>query len=248
MQADGTIRRKAIPIRKMWLLCYSIQICFISFIFVSSGSEYMPAIIETYFVKTYCLGENLQNPIYCVKIHTPERFCGGVLLDKHIFVINGSGGVGKDTVCDMAARFWKVQNISSITPILDVARAAGWDGIKTPASRRFLSQLKEICTQFNDLPFRYCMAQLEDFLRNDQQILFVHIREPEEIERFRDAAGERCKAVLVRRPALEQERGALGNRSDDGVTSYVYDGVFLNDGPLDGLAEKVRDFFERLLT
>lgn len=168
-------------------------------------------------------------------------------MDKHIFVINGSGGVGKDTVCAMAARFWRVQNISSITPILDVARAAGWDGAKTPASRRFLSQLKEVCTEFNDLPFRYCMEQLANFRQGDNEILLVHIREPEEIDRFRQAAGEGCKAVLVRRPALEQERGLLGNRSDDGVGEYAYDGVFLNDGPLDGMPEKVRSFFEGML-
>lgn len=168
-------------------------------------------------------------------------------MDKHVFIINGSGGVGKDTVCDMAACFWRVQNISSITPILDVARAAGWDGVKTPASRRFLSQLKEICTEFNDLPFRYCMEQLELFRQSDRQLLFVHIREPEQIARFRDAAGEGCQTILVRRPALEQARGPLGNRSDDGVNGYDYDHVFVNDGPLDTLPDKVRRFFESLL-
>ncbi|MCI7124625.1 MAG: hypothetical protein MR935_00240 [Agathobaculum sp.] len=169
-------------------------------------------------------------------------------MDKQVFVINGSGGVGKDTVCEMAARFWKVQNVSSITPILDVARAAGWDGCKTPQARRFLSQLKEACTAFNDLPFRYCIKQYERFLRNDLALLFVHIREPEEIDRFRAAVGAGCKAVLVRRPALEGARGALGNRSDDGVAQYVYDGVFDNDGTLDELPEKVRLFFTGLIS
>ncbi|MFQ9126559.1 MAG: hypothetical protein ACLR4Z_06900 [Butyricicoccaceae bacterium] len=58
-------------------------------------------------------------------------------MDKLVVIINGSGGVGKDTVCEAAAVFWKTRSISSITPILQVARAAGWDGVKTPASRRF---------------------------------------------------------------------------------------------------------------
>ena len=165
------------------------------------------------------------------------------MLDKHVFVINGSGGVGKDTVCVAAARFWKAENISSITPILDVAYAAGWDGRKTPEARRFLSRLKEVCTEFNDLPFSYCMERYHRFLQGDAQILFVHIREPEEIDLFRSAVGESCSTILVRRPALEQARGALGNRSDDGVLEYSYDGVFQNDGDLDGLPEKVHDFF-----
>ena len=174
-------------------------------------------------------------------------FFGGVRVGKHIFVINGSGGVGKDTVCELAARFWRVQNISSITPILDVAYAAGWDGVKTPESRRFLSRLKEACTEFNDLPFCYCMEQYARFVQSDQQLVFVHIREPEEIERFRNAVGKGCRTILVRRPALEQARGPLGNRSDDGVTAYNYDAVFVNDVPLDKLPEKVYAFFGSLL-
>ncbi len=120
-------------------------------------------------------------------------------MTKQVFIINGSGGVGKDTVCSAAAQSWKVQNISSITPILQVAKAAGWDGTKTPAARRFLSQLKADCTEFNDLPFRYCTEQLQIFAENDAELLFVHIREPEEIERFRQTAGVNCKTILVRR-------------------------------------------------
>ena len=149
-------------------------------------------------------------------------------MTKQVFIINGSGGVGKDTVCSAAAQSWKVQNISSITPILQVAKAAGWDGTKTPAARRFLSQLKV-------------------FAENDAELLFVHIREPEEIERFRQTAGVNCKTILVRRPTLEQARGQLGNRSDDGVAAYAYDAEFLNDGSLEELPAKVHDFLQALI-
>ena len=168
-------------------------------------------------------------------------------MTKQVFIINGSGGVGKDTVCSAAAQSWKVQNISSITPILQVAKAAGWDGTKTPAARRFLSQLKADCTEFNDLPFRYCTEQLQIFAENDAELLFVHIREPEEIERFRQTAGVNCKTILVRRPTLEQARGQQGNRSDDGVAAYAYDAEFLNDGSLEELPAKVHDFLQALI-
>ena len=88
-----------------------------------------------------------------------------------------------------------------------------------------------------------CTEQLEAFRRSDEQLLFVHIREPEEIARFREAAGEECRTLLVTRPALEQARGALGNRSDDGVAGYQYDRVFVNDGALDALPDRVHAFF-----
>lgn len=168
-------------------------------------------------------------------------------MKKRVFIINGSGGVGKDTICAVAARFWRTRNISSITPILAVARAAGWDGVKTPAARRLLSQLKEACTAYNDLSFTYCMEQYHAFIQGNEQLLFVHIREPEEIVRFQQAVGDGCESILVRRPSLEAARGRLGNRSDDGVTDYCYDHVFDNDMPLDILPERVRAFFARLL-
>jgi len=104
-------------------------------------------------------------------------------------------------------------------------------------------ELKQSCSEFNDLPFRYCAEQLEAFRRSDEQLLFVHIREPEEIARFRESAGEECRTLLVTRPAMEQARGALGNRSDDGVAGYQYDRVFVNDGALDALPDKVHAFF-----
>lgn len=168
-------------------------------------------------------------------------------VEKRVFIINGSGGVGKDTVCSLAARRWKVRNVSSITPILSVARAAGWDGDKTPSARRFLSRLKEACIEFNDLPFTYCMQQYRQFLDSGDEILFVHIREPEEIVRFSAAVGDSCRTLLVRRPALEEARSTLGNRSDDGVQAYSYDHVFWNDGTLTELPEKVVQFFDALL-
>ena len=80
--------------------------------------------------------------------------------------------------------------------------------------------------------------------RSDAEILFVHIREPEAIMRFREAVSGDCKTVLVQRPVLEQTRGTLGNRSDDGVKNYTYDGIFVNDGALEELPEKVYSFFK----
>ena len=90
-------------------------------------------------------------------------------------------------------------------------------------------------------------TELQIFAENDAELLFVHIREPEEIERFRQTAGVNCKTILVRRPTLEQARGQLGNRSDDGVAAYAYDAEFLNDGSLEELPAKVHDFLQALI-
>lgn len=167
-------------------------------------------------------------------------------MEKRVIIVNGRGGVGKDTICALAAACYRTRNISSIEPIVRIARFGGWDGVKTPASRLLLSRLKTAFTEFSDLSFSYCMQQYVAFLEGDERVLFVHIREPEEIARFRDAVGPACRTLLVRRSALEAE-GPLGNRSDDNVDEYQYDYYFDNDGPLDRLGASVRDFFRLVL-
>ena len=95
-----------------------------------------------------------------------------------------------------------------------------------------------------DLGIQTTMSIVEDLRKKVKE---QHIREPEEIERFRQTAGVNCKTILVRRPTLEQARGQLGNRSDDGVAAYAYDAEFLNDGSLEELPAKVHDFLQALI-
>lgn len=165
-------------------------------------------------------------------------------MNKQIYIINGSGGVGKDTVCAIAAERYAVRNVSSITPIAQIAKFAGWDGRKTPEARRLLARLKEVFTEYNDLSFQYCLRQLAEFRGSPEQILFVHIREPEEIERFRTAAGGGCRTLLVRRPSVES-RGPLGNHADDLVCTYPYDEVLINDSTVERLRTRVFALLER---
>ena len=166
-------------------------------------------------------------------------------MKKTVIIINGRGGVGKDTICDLTASFCRVKNISSITPIVRIARFAGWNGEKTLAARRMLSQLKEVFTEFNDLSFTYCMEQYAEFLKSDEDILFIHIREPEEIARLRQAIGADCKTLLVRRSDPDQT--VYGNRSDDSVEKFDYDLYFENNVPLSELPEAVEKFFDKIL-
>ena len=102
---------------------------------------------------------------------------------------------------------------------------------KTPSVRQLL--------------FRCCIEHHAVFQQSDAGLSFVHIRELEEIIRFRQAVGTNCHAVLVRWLASEQARGALGNRSDDSVDAYDYDGILLNDGTLDQLPQKIHAFWGR---
>ena len=154
-------------------------------------------------------------------------------MKKLAIVINGSGGAGKDTLCEMASKHFKVVNVSSIDPIKQIARENGWNGEKDLRSRKFLADLKQLFTEYNDLPTTYVLGKCEEFLNGEGEIFFVHIREGEQIAHFIEKArliGAEPKSLLVRSKRCES---VYGNASDDDVANYSYDYYYDNDLPLE---------------
>lgn len=162
-------------------------------------------------------------------------------MKKLVVVINGAGGVGKDTLCGFVAEEYRVRNISSVDPIKELARIAGWEGEKTDRARKMLSDLKRLFTEYNDLPLRYIREQHEQFLKSDEQVMFVHIREPEEIARFVETAPEQIRTLLITNSS--REPAVYGNVSDDNVALYQYDGMYDNQYPLEETKELFLRFF-----
>ncbi len=152
-------------------------------------------------------------------------------MQKTVIIINGRGGVGKDTLCELAAKHFRVRNISSITPVKEIAATCGWTGEKTDRARKFLSDLKRTLVAYNDYPTSWVMQQYTAFLKSDDDLLFVHIREPEEIRKLVERTGRRAKTLLIR-GGDRMAAHAYGNRSDDEVEDYPYDYYFTNDRPL----------------
>ena len=168
---------------------------------------------------------------------------------KAVLVINGVGGVGKDTLCDLAAKHFRVKNISSITPIKEIAAMCGWDGAKDQKGRKFLSDLKLLCVEYNDYPTVWLMRQYHAFLAGDDEIMFVHIREPQEIEKFVRATDGAAKTLLIRGgDRFPQEQHRYGNSADDGVENYRYDYYFMNDGSLDEAERRFTDLLSVILS
>lgn len=163
-------------------------------------------------------------------------------MEKKLIVINGRGGVGKDTLCDFAAKHFKVRNISSVDPIKEIARCGRWNGEKDSKSRKFLSDLKQLFTDYNELPTRYICEQYEEFKKSDEDILFVHIREPKEIEKLKNTLPGCCLALLVTR---DNYNANWGNASDDDVEKYDYDLYFKNDAPLEEAEANFTEFLQK---
>ena len=167
--------------------------------------------------------------------------------NKLIAVINGKGGAGKDTLCECIRDIMPIMNISSVDPIKAIARQHGWNGEKDDRSRRFLAELKRVFAEYNDLPTMYLTEKTKEFLESDAQVLFVHIREPLEIEKYRTAiAPSECVTILVRRE--EVHKGSrYGNAADDGVENYDYDVVFRNAPPLEDAKRRFRELISALM-
>lgn len=153
-------------------------------------------------------------------------------MKKTVIVINGAGGVGKDTLCEFAEKHFKVMNISSITPIKEIAAMCGWSGEKTDKARKFLSDLKALSIEYNDFPTAWATEKYNAFLVSDFEIMFVHIREPEEISKFVAATQNNAKTLLVR-GGDRMTKSNYGNVSDDSVEKYAYDYYFVNDKTLE---------------
>ena len=165
-------------------------------------------------------------------------------MKKVTVVINGVGGCGKDTLIEELHDYYNVRNVSSITPIKEIAKIIGWKGTKDDKSRKFLSDLKALTTEFNEYPLRYILNEQEQFLSSDEDIMFVHIREPEEIEKFVMNSNGKTLTLLVR-PRAELQNKVFGNHSDDDVENYNYDLVFDNDKSIEETKEVWLKFVEK---
>ena len=158
-------------------------------------------------------------------------------MSKNVIVINGAGGVGKDTLCELAAKHFKVMNISSIDPIKELARQSGWTGVKDDKARKFLSDLKALTVAYNDYPTNWALDKYNEFLKSEYEILFVHIREADEIRKYVSATNGEAKTLLIR-GGERMKKAFYGNASDDDVENYQYDYYFVNDKTLEVAEEE----------
>jgi hypothetical protein len=160
-------------------------------------------------------------------------------MNKKIVLINGSGGVGKDTFIEFCSQYVRTLNISTVDKVKEAAKLLGWNGGKTEKDRLFLSNLKLTAVDYNDHSYNYIKKSIEDFMNptRHSHLLFIHVREPGEIERFVKDFG--CLTVLVRNNNVA---GISSNMADSNVENYKYNYIINNHYSLDILDESARGF------
>lgn len=164
---------------------------------------------------------------------------------KTVIVINGQGKSGKDTICRIVGKHYKVKNISSIDPIKRIAEFAGWNGEKDDKSRKMLADLKQVFIEYNNLPLRFVLDEEKKFIESGEELMFVHCREKEEIEKIVENVECNVITLLVRRNDKYYERRLYGNDADDCVDQYNYDFIYNgNNNTTAELEESFMEFFE----
>lgn len=160
-----------------------------------------------------------------------------------VIVMNGQGGSGKSTfeqyVVDCAAKDNKVVTIySMVTYIKECAKLLGWDGGKTDADRKFLSDLKLALESWDNSPRINVEAEINAAVEAGEDLIFIDAREAEDIEWLKETFD--AIVVLVDRKLNR----TYGNIADDGVMDITYDFVVENTGTLDDLRDSAKVFWE----
>lgn len=173
-----------------------------------------------------------------------------------VVVINGKAGCGKDTfvaMCQDVLGANRVLNISTVDFVKEVAIFCGWDGTKTPENRKFLSDLKDILTQWDDVPLKKVCQEIKTWQHlwiasgeYDKAVVFIHCREPKEIDKLlKEFQTYEPVTLMIRRSAAESVEQI--NSSDNSVFDYAYDYTIHNDSNLSWLYNEARMFLQDYL-
>lgn len=170
-----------------------------------------------------------------------------------LIIVNGYPQSGKDSFVDLCLSElgYYGRKCSTVDTVKEMAKIAGWDGKKSPEHRKFLSDLKDLVSEWGDVPFKYVKKQINSFksffnsygMSDDKAALFVISREPDEIQRFKDELG--AVTVCVRRK--EAENAAISNHADANVLDYEYDYYIDNNKDLAHLQNAARVFLNCFL-
>lgn len=163
---------------------------------------------------------------------------------RQVVIINGNGGVGKDTFIDALKRITfygevEIWNYSSIDKVKEIAKMIGWDGVKDEKSRKLLSDLKVLCDDYNNMTFEAMKKKVLEFNNSDASLLFLHIREPHNIEVAKKAFD--AVTVLVVRDSVQK---ITSNASDEHVADYEYDFIVDNNSDINQLESEGHRFLQ----
>lgn len=191
-------------------------------------------------------------------------------MKKAIVIINGKGGIGKDTLINSIeqGKNCYVHNSSSITLVRDMCEpitVLSSKAEKDLAYRQMLADIKHAVDRYYrqkhgiglttkdmiDDVFEYWLEdELEKIEGYTSSVIFIHIREPENIKEFLAETKKELKKrgindVILTTLLIRSERGldSYGNSSDDRVENFEYEHIYESKNGINEDAECFRKMF-----
>jgi len=159
-----------------------------------------------------------------------------------IILLNGSAQSGKNTFVDFCREFtskriWHLSTIDKVKDFCyDMYGIKYWE--KTEENRKLWHETK---MKYKDFLFWDMGKDLELF--NINSIVFLDVREPDEIQRYIDHYTQfEFITLLITRPNL----GVPNNNADKQVLHFKYDQIIDNNGSLAKLKQNAKIFMENL--
>lgn len=164
---------------------------------------------------------------------------------KKVYILNGYGTVGKGEFVKAISKYISTYKYSIVDLPKDAAKVLGWDGGKTEKDRKFLSDVMDLSTEYNDAPFKDVLSIVTDFKNNlfENEVLIIDMRDPKDIARAVETFG--AETILIRNPNV---RKIESNHADRDVENYEYDYIIENNdsiGQLESTAKVFVDFVIR---
>ena len=159
-----------------------------------------------------------------------------------VVIITGSPESGKDTFFEMCGKFANVRSVSSIEIVKKAARMLGWTNGKRPQDRKFLQELKALSIWYNNQPYEMLSWAYENACKEGElDILFMHVREADEIEKIIDTIPDVTVLLIVREVAELEEYTKIML-----LCNHVE--LVINNADEDTLLARALDFVRRVLS
>lgn len=167
-----------------------------------------------------------------------------------VVIISGSSGVGKETFITLCQKYVDYSmNTSTVDYIKTIAKRCGWTGSKTERDRKFLSDLKKLLVEYDDVPFKKAVKTINDYhldlfektigidSTNLKSLVFVHCREPQEIERLRALFNGVTLLITNKNISIDENTDFL---------NYQYQFIIGNDGNIEDLESLASIFIDKI--
>ena len=166
-----------------------------------------------------------------------------------VIVINGKPTAGKSTfikLCQILYNF--TYELSMVDWVKRIASIDfGWNGIKDEKGRRLLADIKETACRYNkniiyndiDNNIRYYSEHYH--IANQSPIFFINARNPEDIKYLVNKYNG--ISLFIDNPNVPMVKS---NSEDKNIENYKYDITIVNDGTLEDLKVKAKEFLSSL--